>query len=104
MRDFFLCGVGLLPNLIGVTPEKAIKLAVNDAARTFLAQQFDIQEEELSVPLSMVTQMTALYRNHPFNLLSSVGRGDGRVLPGDCHESHGDGQDSNAGGHNQCKR
>ena len=46
--------LGLLPNLIGVTPEKAIKLAVNDSMRTFLASQAGVPESALSIPYGMV--------------------------------------------------
>lgn len=38
---------GLLPNLIGVTPEKAIKLSVNDYFRHFFSQAIGVPESHL---------------------------------------------------------
>ncbi|KAJ2161521.1 mitochondrial aspartate-glutamate transporter agc1 [Coemansia sp. RSA 552] len=40
---------GLVPNLAGVTPEKAIKLAVNDIMRGFLAERAGTAPEKLPV-------------------------------------------------------
>ncbi|KAI8322390.1 mitochondrial carrier [Martensiomyces pterosporus] len=40
---------GLVPNLAGITPEKAIKLAVNDMMRGYLAKRSGTTPEKLSV-------------------------------------------------------
>ncbi|KAJ1955918.1 mitochondrial aspartate-glutamate transporter agc1 [Linderina pennispora] len=40
---------GLVPNLAGITPEKAIKLAVNDMMRGFLAKRSGTTPERLSI-------------------------------------------------------
>ena len=45
---------GLAPNLIGVIPEKALKLAVNDLAREFFARRQETTVEALSMPYGMV--------------------------------------------------
>lgn len=45
---------GMPANLIGITPEKAIKLAVNDYAREFLAKKSNVEDaDQLSIPLGM---------------------------------------------------
>ena len=45
---------GMPANLIGITPEKAIKLAVNDYAREFLARSSKTADaDQLSIPLGM---------------------------------------------------
>ncbi|EPZ33319.1 putative transmembrane protein [Rozella allomycis CSF55] len=50
---------GLVPNLVGVTPEKAIKLAVNDAAREIIAKRKNLKMEELTTVDGMVAGATA---------------------------------------------
>lgn len=50
---------GLIPNLIGVTPEKAIKLAVNDLCREKLAGRLGVRAEELPLRYGMVAGATA---------------------------------------------
>ncbi|KAF9422041.1 hypothetical protein BGZ94_008686, partial [Podila epigama] len=40
---------GIVPNLIGITPEKAIKLAVNDFAREYWANKTNVSEEHLAI-------------------------------------------------------
>ncbi|KAJ9061652.1 mitochondrial aspartate-glutamate transporter agc1 [Entomophthora muscae] len=45
---------GLVPNLIGVTPEKAIKLAVNDLAREKLARRLNVPSDKLPTAYGMV--------------------------------------------------
>ena len=45
---------GLPVNLIGITPEKAIKLAVNDYAREYLANRSGVAVENLSIPNGML--------------------------------------------------
>ena len=52
MRGFykgirFVFIVGLFANLIGIAPEKAIKLAVNDYAREYWAKRLGIVQEQL---------------------------------------------------------
>ncbi|ORX90212.1 mitochondrial carrier [Basidiobolus meristosporus CBS 931.73] len=50
---------GLVPNLIGITPEKAIKLAVNDYAREYLAKQSHTDPDHLPIHLGMMAGATA---------------------------------------------
>ncbi|ORX85571.1 mitochondrial carrier [Basidiobolus meristosporus CBS 931.73] len=50
---------GLVPNLVGITPEKAIKLAVNDYAREYLARENQVDPEHLPIHLGMVAGATA---------------------------------------------
>ncbi|KAK9721400.1 mitochondrial aspartate-glutamate transporter agc1 [Basidiobolus ranarum] len=50
---------GLVPNLIGITPEKAIKLAVNDYAREYLAKSNNVDPEHLPIHLGMLAGATA---------------------------------------------
>ena len=51
LRGFY---AGLGANLVGVTPEKAIKLTVNDVMRTRLAREAGVRESELPWYLGMV--------------------------------------------------
>lgn len=46
---------GLSANLIGVTPEKAIKLAINDSARSFFAQREGVSPQKLPVYAGMLS-------------------------------------------------
>ncbi|KAI9292412.1 mitochondrial carrier [Neoconidiobolus thromboides FSU 785] len=50
---------GLIPNLIGVTPEKAIKLAVNDLTRESLAARLSVTPDELPIQYGMLAGATA---------------------------------------------
>ncbi|KAJ1978281.1 mitochondrial aspartate-glutamate transporter agc1 [Dimargaris xerosporica] len=50
---------GLAPNLVGITPEKAIKLAVNDFVRQGLAQRQGIAEAHLSPVAGIIAGATA---------------------------------------------
>ncbi|KAJ2809367.1 mitochondrial aspartate-glutamate transporter agc1 [Coemansia guatemalensis] len=50
---------GLVPNLAGVTPEKAIKLAVNDMMRQMLAQRAGTAPERLPVMEGAIAGATA---------------------------------------------
>ncbi|KAF9160046.1 hypothetical protein DFQ27_003105 [Actinomortierella ambigua] len=50
---------GMVPNLIGITPEKAIKLAVNDFAREYWAAKTGTSEENLAIPYGMLAGATA---------------------------------------------
>ncbi|KAJ1964773.1 mitochondrial aspartate-glutamate transporter agc1 [Dipsacomyces acuminosporus] len=50
---------GLVPNLAGITPEKAIKLAVNDMMRGYLAKRSGTTPEKLSVMDGAVAGATA---------------------------------------------
>ncbi|KAJ2783767.1 mitochondrial aspartate-glutamate transporter agc1 [Coemansia javaensis] len=50
---------GLVPNLMGVTPEKAIKLAVNDVMRGALAQRAGTRPEALPVAHGALAGATA---------------------------------------------
>ncbi|KAJ2501196.1 mitochondrial aspartate-glutamate transporter agc1 [Coemansia sp. RSA 1972] len=50
---------GLVPNLAGVTPEKAIKLAVNDIMRGVLAQRAGTSPERLPVMYGALAGATA---------------------------------------------
>lgn len=45
---------GLAANLVGVTPEKAIKLAVNDYARGYFARRLDVPEGMLPLKFGML--------------------------------------------------
>lgn len=51
LRGFYS---GLIPNLIGVTPEKAIKLAVNDQLREYFASIEKSKAELLSIKYSVM--------------------------------------------------
>ncbi|KAG0091317.1 hypothetical protein BGZ93_002920 [Podila epicladia] len=50
---------GIVPNLIGITPEKAIKLAVNDFAREYWAEKTNVSEEKLAIQYGMLAGATA---------------------------------------------
>ena len=55
---------GLIPNLIGVTPEKAIKLAVNDLMRLHLSKSSKMypngfKSDQLPLHLGMLAGLTA---------------------------------------------
>ncbi|KAG0032224.1 hypothetical protein BGZ81_011403 [Podila clonocystis] len=50
---------GIVPNLIGITPEKAIKLAVNDFAREYWAEKTNVPEEKLAIQYGMLAGATA---------------------------------------------
>lgn len=50
---------GIVPNLVGITPEKAIKLAVNDFAREYWAQRTNVSEEKLAIQYGMLSGATA---------------------------------------------
>ncbi|KAG0243389.1 hypothetical protein BGW41_002278 [Actinomortierella wolfii] len=50
---------GMVPNLIGITPEKAIKLAVNDFSREYWAARTGVSEENLAIPYGMLSGATA---------------------------------------------
>ncbi|KAJ1655185.1 mitochondrial aspartate-glutamate transporter agc1 [Dispira simplex] len=50
---------GLVPNLMGVTPEKAIKLAVNDYAREWFADHLQVAETHLPLHYGMAAGATA---------------------------------------------
>ncbi|OMJ17489.1 Mitochondrial substrate carrier family protein X [Smittium culicis] len=45
---------GLIPNLIGITPEKAIKLAVNDSMRGYFARKNSTSIEKISLFSGMI--------------------------------------------------
>lgn len=45
---------GLAANLAGVTPEKAIKLAVNDYARGYFAKRLDVPDDKLPLKFGML--------------------------------------------------
>lgn len=49
----------MIPNLIGITPEKAIKLAVNDYTREYLAAQTKVSEDKLAIQYGMLAGATA---------------------------------------------
>ncbi|KAF9355532.1 hypothetical protein BGX26_006438 [Mortierella sp. AD094] len=50
---------GIIPNLIGITPEKAIKLAVNDFSREYWAEQTHVTEDKLAIQYGMLAGATA---------------------------------------------
>ncbi|KAJ1909390.1 mitochondrial aspartate-glutamate transporter agc1 [Mycoemilia scoparia] len=50
---------GLVPNLAGITPEKAIKLAVNDFMRERMAKKFGTTTDELPILGGMIAGATA---------------------------------------------
>ncbi|KAI8597967.1 mitochondrial carrier domain-containing protein [Dissophora ornata] len=50
---------GIVPNLIGITPEKAIKLAVNDFAREYWAERTNVSEDKLAIQYGMLAGATA---------------------------------------------
>ncbi|KAJ3361006.1 hypothetical protein GGF31_002466 [Allomyces arbusculus] len=50
---------GLAANLVGITPEKAIKLAVNDTVRARLAARLGVHEDKLPVAYGMLAGATA---------------------------------------------
>ncbi|KAG0245805.1 hypothetical protein BGX31_006097 [Mortierella sp. GBA43] len=50
---------GIVPNLIGITPEKAIKLAVNDFTREYLAERSNVSEDKLAIKYGMLAGATA---------------------------------------------
>jgi hypothetical protein len=52
-------GKGLVANLVGISPEKAIKLAVNDSARGYWARRLGVQESDLPLPYGMLSGATA---------------------------------------------
>ena len=89
--------VGLLPNILGVTPEKAIKLAVNDSMRALLARQHRCLDAELPILHGMVKHdilmfIDRLASNPNPPPLSLAGGCCGRSVPSRGHESHGDRQ------------
>ncbi|ORZ13361.1 mitochondrial carrier domain-containing protein [Lobosporangium transversale] len=50
---------GIVPNLIGITPEKAIKLAVNDFSREYWAERLSVPEDKLPIKYGMLAGATA---------------------------------------------
>ena len=50
---------GIVPNLIGITPEKAIKLAVNDFSREYWAERTKVSEDKLAIQYGMLSGATA---------------------------------------------
>ncbi|KAF9437067.1 hypothetical protein BGZ76_002085 [Entomortierella beljakovae] len=50
---------GMGPNLIGITPEKAIKLAVNDLSREYWAEKTKTTEDKLPIQYGMLAGATA---------------------------------------------
>ncbi|KAK5816349.1 mitochondrial carrier domain-containing protein [Linnemannia elongata] len=50
---------GIVPNLIGITPEKAIKLAVNDFSREYWAERTNVSEDKLAIQYGMLAGATA---------------------------------------------
>ncbi|KAG0318815.1 hypothetical protein BGZ99_005437, partial [Dissophora globulifera] len=50
---------GIGPNLVGITPEKAIKLAVNDFAREYWAERTKVTEDKLAIQYGMLSGATA---------------------------------------------
>ncbi|KAF9095099.1 hypothetical protein BGX29_009162 [Mortierella sp. GBA35] len=50
---------GIVPNLIGITPEKAIKLAVNDFTREYWAERTNVSEDKLAIKYGMLSGATA---------------------------------------------
>ncbi|KAG0366110.1 hypothetical protein BGZ54_005809 [Gamsiella multidivaricata] len=50
---------GIVPNLVGITPEKAIKLAVNDFSREYWAAQTNVSEDQLAIKYGMLAGATA---------------------------------------------
>ncbi|PVU89664.1 hypothetical protein BB559_004995 [Furculomyces boomerangus] len=46
---------GLIPNLVGITPEKAIKLAVNDSMRGYFASKNGTSPEKISIVHGMIS-------------------------------------------------
>lgn len=50
---------GLIPNLLGIAPEKAIKLAVNDYVREHMGTRYNVAPERLSALPSMMAGATA---------------------------------------------
>lgn len=49
----------MVPNLIGITPEKAIKLAVNDFSREYWAERTNVSEDKLAIQYGMLAGATA---------------------------------------------
>lgn len=76
---------GILANIIGVTPEKAIKLAVNDYVREATA------DEDGNVAWYNGI-LAGASRTSRCNFIRRCW-----FLPGDCHQPHGNHQDSYAG-------
>ncbi|KAI8928677.1 mitochondrial carrier domain-containing protein [Entophlyctis helioformis] len=50
---------GLIPNLIGICPEKAIKLAVNDYSREFWGRRLGVHPDHLPVFYGLISGATA---------------------------------------------
>ncbi|GJJ71085.1 solute carrier family 25 (mitochondrial aspartate/glutamate transporter), member 12/13 [Entomortierella parvispora] len=50
---------GIVPNLVGITPEKAIKLAVNDFSREYWAARTNVSEDKLAIHYGMLSGATA---------------------------------------------
>jgi hypothetical protein len=50
---------GIFANLIGISPEKAIKLAVNDFVREHYARKINVQESELPLKYGIFAGITA---------------------------------------------
>lgn len=55
---------GLAANLTGVIPEKAIKLAVNDAARDWFARRENCHPAQLPNHLGMVSRVICQLHRH----------------------------------------
>ena len=50
---------GLFANLIGISPEKSIKLAVNDYIRDYYSQKYKIDQGELPLKFGIIAGSTA---------------------------------------------
>lgn len=50
---------GIFANLIGISPEKAIKLAVNDNVREYYANKLNVDESELPFKYGIIAGSTA---------------------------------------------
>lgn len=50
---------GLFANLLGISPEKAIKLAVNDYVREYYTTMLNVQESELPFKYGIIAGSTA---------------------------------------------
>ncbi|PVV01074.1 hypothetical protein BB560_004524 [Smittium megazygosporum] len=50
---------GIIPNLVGITPEKAIKLAVNDSMRDYFAKKSHIPSDQISLVHGMISGAVA---------------------------------------------
>jgi hypothetical protein len=109
--SIFTFFIGLVPNLIGVTPEKAIKLATNDWMRDVLFNWENKRREHKNLqakilgkvfqPMQLLSSPGQLPLYHGmvlFNFLYKecllVGWCYCRVLPSCCHKSNGNCQNS----------